>query len=97
MATKKECEAALHGLAKRLDGVDDSLKKRHAPDRTVTCRIPDLDTTFSGRLSSGALSDIRNKPLDNAQIRLTISSDVLLAVTKESCPSRTPGQKESSK
>jgi hypothetical protein len=86
MATKKECEAALRGLAKRLDGVDDSLKKRHAPDRTVTCRISDLDTTFSGRLSSGALSDIRNKPLDNAQIRLTVSSDVLLAVTKGELP-----------
>ena len=82
MATKKQCEAALRGLARRLDGVDDSLKKRHAPDRTVTCRIPDLDTTFSGRLSSGVLSDIANEPMSDAQIRLTVSSDDLVAVTK---------------
>ena len=82
MATKRECEAALRSLAKRLDGVDAGLRKRHAPDRTVTCRIPDLDTTFSGRLTSGTLLDIANRPLDDAQIRLTVSSDDLLAVTK---------------
>ena len=81
MATKRQCEAALRSLAKRLDGVDASLRKRHAPDRTVTCRIPDLDTTFSGRLHEGALLDISNDPLDDAQIRLTVSSDDLLAVT----------------
>ena len=81
MATKRECEAALRSLAKRLDGADDSLKRRHAPDRTLSCRIPDLDTTFSGRLTSGVLCDIVNKPIDNAQIRLTVSSDDLLAVT----------------
>jgi putative sterol carrier protein len=86
MATKRECEAALRSLAKRLDGVDPSLRKRHAPDRTVTCRIPDLETTFSGRLTSGALQDIANQPLDDAQIRLTVSSDDLLAVTKGELP-----------
>jgi hypothetical protein len=86
MATKRECEAALRSLAKRLDGVDASLRKRHAPDRTVTCRISDLDTTFSGRLTSGALLDITNQPLDDAQIRLTVSSDDLLAVTKGELP-----------
>ncbi len=86
MATKRECEAALRSLAKRLDGVDSSLRKRHAPDRTVNCRIPDLDTTFSGRLHGGALLGISNKPLDDAQIRLTVSSDDLLAVTKGELP-----------
>jgi hypothetical protein len=86
MATKKECEAALRSLAKRLDGVDAGLRKRHAPDRTLACRISDLDTTFSGRLRSGALLDISNQPLDDAQIRLTLSSDDLLAVTKGELP-----------
>jgi hypothetical protein len=87
MATKRECEAALRGLAKRLDGVDDSLKKRHALDRTVSCRIPDLNTTFSGRLSSGVLSDIaEDKPINDAQIRLTVCSDDLLAVTNGELP-----------
>lgn len=86
MATKKQCEAALRGLAKRLDGVDDSLKKRHAPDRTLSCRIPDLDTAFSGRLSSGVISDFANEPIKDAQIRLTVCSDDLLAMTKGDLP-----------
>lgn len=81
MATKRACEAALRGLASRLDGVDASLKRRNAPDRTVTCRIPDLDTTFSGRLSNGALCDIVETASDGAQIRLTVCSDDLVAVT----------------
>ncbi len=86
MATKRQCEAALRSLAKRLDGVDASLRKRAAPDRTVACRIPDLDTCFSGRLHDGALLDISNTPLDDAQIRLTVSSDDLLAVTNGELP-----------
>ncbi len=47
------------------------------PTAPSSCRIPDLDTTFSGRLHEGALLDISNVPLDDAQIRLTVSSDDL--------------------
>ncbi len=86
MATKRECEAALRGLAKRLDGVDETLKKRHAPDRTVSCRVPDLETTYSARLHEGSLLDISSKPTNDAQIRLTVSSDDLLAVTTGELP-----------
>jgi hypothetical protein len=86
MANKRDCEAALRSLVERLDGVDESLKKRHAPDRTVSCRIPDLEITWFGRLHDGALSDITNKPVEDAQIRLTVSSDDLLAVTAGELP-----------
>lgn len=86
MATKRDCEAALRGLAERLDGVDDSLRKRHAPDRTVSCRIPDLQITWFGRLHDGTLCDITNQPEEDAQIRLTVSSDDLLAVTAGELP-----------
>jgi len=86
MATKKECEAALRGLARRLDDVDESMRKRHAPDRTVSCRIPDLEITFYGRLHEGVLKDLSSKPVPEAQIRLTVSSDDLLAVTAGKLP-----------
>jgi hypothetical protein len=86
MATREQCEEALRGLAKRLDGVDGSLKKRRAPDRTVSCHVPDLGTTFSGRLSGGLLLDIAEKPMDNPQIRLTVCSDDLLAVMAGELP-----------
>jgi hypothetical protein len=86
MATQGDCEAALHRLARRLDDVEESLRKRHAPDRTVSCRVPDLDLTFVGRLRGGVLTDLADAADDDpaireAQIRLTMSSDDLVAVT----------------
>ena len=89
MATKQECEAALRRLAQRLDDVEESLRKRHAPERTVSCRVPDLKLCFSGRLHNGALIGLAGiedaghgrSPGADAQIRLTMSSDDLVAVS----------------
>jgi putative sterol carrier protein len=86
MATMQQCEAALRDLAKRLDEVEESLKKRHAPDRTVSCCISDLKASFSGRLTSGAIRDLVDRPNDAAQVRLTVSSDDLVAVTSGELP-----------
>ena len=41
---------------------------------------------FRAGCHSGALLDISNVPLDDAQIRLTVSSDDLLAVTNGDLP-----------
>jgi hypothetical protein len=86
MATKEACEAALAELAARLDGVPDSTKRRHAVDRTISCHLPDLGTTYSGRLADGSLCDISEQPMPGAQIRLTVSSDDLVAVTSGRLP-----------
>jgi hypothetical protein len=86
MATKDACEAALLELAQRLDGVPDSMKKRHSVDRTITCYLPDLHITYSGRISDGALCDICEGPVPGAHIRLTVSSDDLVAVTSGELP-----------
>jgi hypothetical protein len=86
MATKEACEKALAQLAQRLNGVPDSMKRRHAVDRTVSCRLPDLGVTYWGRVTDGELSDITDQPMPGAQIRLTVSSDDLLAVTNGNLP-----------
>jgi putative sterol carrier protein len=86
MATKEACEAALLELAQRLDGVPENMKKRHSVDRTVSCHLSDLRVTYSGRISEGALCDISEGPLPGAQIRLTVSSDDLVAVTSGELP-----------
>ena len=86
MATKQACEAALLELAERLDGVPDSMKRRHAVERTISCRLPDLDITYSGRLTDGALCDVIEQANPAAQIRLTVTSDDLVAVTQGSLP-----------
>jgi hypothetical protein len=82
MATKQACEAALLQLAERLDGIPDAQKRRHSVDRTISCHLSDLRTTYSGRLCDGSLCDVSETVLPDAQIRLTVSSDDLVAVTE---------------
>lgn len=78
---------ALDELSQRLDQVDEQVRRRHAIERTLECRLPDLAVTFSGRLVDGRLEELteltgltEGTPC-RAQIRFTIASDDLLAVT----------------
>ena len=79
MATEQQCEQALAELARRLAESDGSNGSRGF-DRTVTCTLRDLDLVFGGRLVDGELRDIQRSATRDAQIRLTMSSDDLLAL-----------------
>lgn len=81
MATIAQCRAAIERLAGRLSNVDEADRKRHAFDRTLSCHVPDLDVTFSGRLEDGEIRDITTDDGPRAQIRLTAASDDLVALT----------------
>ena len=81
MPTVQECEAALGVLANRLSDVDPELRERHALDRTISCYLVDLDTDFSGRIVSGDLVDLQQLDDPDAQIRISLTSDDLLALT----------------
>lgn len=87
MANVEECRAALRDLAARLTEIDPETRGQHPPDRTVSCRIPDLRVVFSARLRGGRLEDIRDHAEDNAgpdvlaaQLRFTVGSEDLLAL-----------------
>jgi putative sterol carrier protein len=78
VATVRECRAALKELARRLDDATDPVRAQ-AQDRTVSCRITDLDVTFRGVLAGGSLVDVTEAISSQpAQIRLTMSSDDLV-------------------
>lgn len=81
MATIDQCRAALEDLASRLHTVDEDDRRHHAFDRSLSCTVPDLEVTFSGALEDGHLVGITTDPAPKAQIRLTASSDDLLALT----------------
>jgi hypothetical protein len=81
MATVRQCEVALRDLAAMLDGVDEHHRRRHDLERTVTCRIRDLDVVFAGRLRDGRLYDICQVDRVQAQIRLAMNSDDLIGLT----------------
>jgi len=80
MASVEQCRAALDELAGRLADVDEQTRQRHAFDRTLSCAVRDLDVVFSARLHEGMLQEITTDAQPRAQLRLTVSSDDLLAL-----------------
>lgn len=81
MATDKECRAALERLAARLATVDGDEHRHNTFDRSMSCLVPDLNVTFSGALSDGQINGITTEPAPKAQVRLTVGSDDLVALT----------------
>ncbi len=49
MATQEECRRRWSGSPPGSGTVDEDERKQHAFDRSLSCRVPDLDVTFSGR------------------------------------------------
>ena len=81
MATDKECRAALERLAARLATVDGDEHRHSTFDRSMSCLVPDLNVTFSGALADGHITGITTEPAPKAQVRLTVGSDDLVALT----------------
>jgi predicted lipid carrier protein YhbT len=79
VATVEECEQALLTLAARLAEPDGSRRTRDF-DRTMSCTVRDLQVIFSGRLKDGRLIDIARAGSADAQVRLTLTSDDLVAL-----------------
>ncbi|MED7823956.1 SCP2 sterol-binding domain-containing protein [Streptomyces chiangmaiensis] len=83
MATIEECRSALDKLSDNLTNTDGDVRAAAALDRSLSCRITDLDITFVGRLRDGrieVLDTVQGPPPDRAQIRLTMTGDDLVAM-----------------
>ena len=81
MATIEECEQAFQGLAGKLAGVDARTRQKAALDRSISCRITDLDVIFRGQLRDGGLRDIHQVDRPDAQVKLALASDDLVQLT----------------
>ena len=82
MASVEECEAALAGLAERLRSVDAATREQHVVERTLSCWVSDLKECFTARLGADGLTDIERGGAHDGQVRLKVSSDDLVALTK---------------
>lgn len=83
MATIEECRAALDQLSQNMAKAGSDVRAATALDRSLSCRITDLDVTFVGRLAGGSITDVvtvPGTPRAEAQIRLAMSGDDLLAM-----------------
>jgi hypothetical protein len=83
MATIEECRAALDQLARNMARAEGDMRSATALDRSLSCRITDLDVTFAGRLAGGTITGVvtvPGTPRERAQIRLAMSGDDLVAM-----------------
>ena len=79
MASVDESRQALHDLAARLETNAETRGKLDF-DRTLACRVTDLDTAFHARLADGLLVDIADGDDPKAKIALIAASDDLIAL-----------------
>ncbi|SDE51639.1 Alkyl sulfatase C-terminal [Blastococcus fimeti] len=81
MATMDQCLTALRGILGDLAANPAAA----GLDRSLSCRLTDLEQVVVGRLSSGAVRDLEVLPdgpdVARADIRLTMTSDDLVALT----------------
>ena len=81
MATIEQCIQALGGVLGDLT----ANPAAQGLDRSLSCRLTDLQQVVQGRLHDGAITDLHAVPEDpppaRADIRLAMSSDDLLALT----------------
>lgn len=85
MATARQCRSALTRLATALDTVDPDTRARHLPERSVACRVKDLDVVFTARLDETGLHDIAQVPRSaseapQADVKVSVDSDDLIAL-----------------
>lgn len=77
MASAQECREALERLAAR-SAERDPAQRKNGFDRSLSCRVRDLDVVFTGRLEKGLLTGIEQGGSADAQIRLIVASDDLV-------------------
>ena len=80
MATLEECDAALRALAARLAAADPATRRKSAIDRSLCCTLRDLGVSFGGQIKDGLLIDIVQIPQPDGQVKLSMTSDDLVAL-----------------
>ncbi|MEU7577354.1 alkyl sulfatase C-terminal domain-containing protein [Streptomyces sp. NPDC041068] len=83
MATMAECRTALDRLSDNLASADGDVRSAAALNRSLSCRITDLDATFTGRLENGRITvhdSHPGPPHEKAEIRLALTGDDLVAM-----------------
>jgi hypothetical protein len=82
MASVEACRTALDQLSAMLASVDPQLRARHVPERSVHCRLSDIDRCFVGRIGPDGVHDLTESDEDDPQadVRVTMTSDELVAL-----------------
>jgi putative sterol carrier protein len=76
VASPDECRVAIEALAAKLA----ASQKRNAMERSVSCRLTDTGVTYRGELRDGGMHEVTTEAGPPAQIRLTMTSNDLVAL-----------------
>ncbi|MCU1621664.1 MAG: sterol-binding protein [Frankiales bacterium] len=89
MATEADCDKALRSLVDMLARVPADVRSKYVLERTVSCRVHDLDITWSARLCDEGIIGLTTGEDAKAQVRISVGSDDLLALVegRQSLPS----------
>lgn len=81
MATLEQCQQAVASLVERLADVDPDIRRKYAVERTLACRVPDLEVVFLARFEDdGTIGEVTVADAGTAQVRVAASSDDLIAL-----------------
>jgi len=84
VATKTQVESKLREMIGRLDqagaSMHDNLAKALPDGRQIEIAVTDLDAAYWTDLSGGRMGKLHRGPAPDAQIRMRVSSDDLLAM-----------------
>ncbi|TDQ47541.1 SCP2 sterol-binding domain-containing protein [Actinorugispora endophytica] len=87
MATIEECRTAIGKVSDEIAQLDEARRRKHIVDRTVSVTVSDLRTVFEMRLSMQGLVGVTDQPasaeIERAQVRITVSSDDLVALSED--------------
>jgi hypothetical protein len=82
MATADECRKALETLLGRIAELDPADRAANFPERTVSCRVPDLGLLFVSRIGPNGADPVEEAAPGSlpAQVRFTANSDDLVSI-----------------
>ena len=85
MATAEECRKALESLLGRIAEMDPAERAANFPERTMSCRVPDLGLLFATRAGPQGVEPVEEVAPDSrpAQVRFTANGDDLVSIAAD--------------
>jgi hypothetical protein len=83
MSTAEECRKALESLTARIAELDPADRAANFPERTMSCRVPDLGLLFVTRVGPHGADPVTEAAAGEkpAQVRFTVNSDDLVYIS----------------
>ena len=83
MATVDECRNVLEKMAGKVAKKSGEFDLEDGFERTLAVELTDLGQAFSAKLAGGKLTDLLDGDAADAEVRISLASDTLIALSKK--------------